>query len=84
MLRVMDTYRKSVDYYNSYGLKSASGSRKNRSANKKKNGESGTFWDLNWNDLNNHRLIIWEFYVLLHNLSSYKYANLKAFKTNYI
>jgi hypothetical protein len=48
MLRVMDTYRKSVDYYNSYGLKSTSGTRKNKSAHKKGNGESGsTFWDLN-------------------------------------
>jgi hypothetical protein len=30
MLRVMETYRKGVDFYNSYGLKSASGTRKNK------------------------------------------------------
>lgn len=30
MFKVLDTYRKSVDYYNSYGLKSADGPRKNK------------------------------------------------------
>mgnify|MGYP006872378907 CR=1 FL=1 len=54
MLRVMDTYRKSVDYYNSYGLKSADGSRKkNKSASKNNVDGKGTFWDLNWLDLHN-------------------------------
>jgi hypothetical protein len=48
MLKVMDTYRKSVDYYNSYGLKSADGSRKkNKSASKNNIDGKGTFWDLN-------------------------------------
>jgi hypothetical protein len=47
MLRVMETYRKSVDYYNSYGLKEASGARKNKSSDKKGASGSGTFWDLN-------------------------------------
>ena len=47
MLKVMETYRKSVDYYNSYGLKSADGSRNNKSGNSKQFSASTYQWGYN-------------------------------------
>lgn len=48
MLKVMETYRKGVEYYNSYGLKSASGTRKSKEGGKGSSANGGgTFWDLN-------------------------------------
>lgn len=49
MLRVMDSYRKSVDYFNSYGIKSrpfTAGNKNGEAANGKNNKGTGTFWDL--------------------------------------
>lgn len=47
MIKVMETYRKGVEYYNSYGLKSGSGARKGKDGSKSAGHGSGTFWDLN-------------------------------------
>lgn len=49
MFRVMDSYRKSVDYFNSYGIKSRpfTATSKNGEAGTGKNSKgTGTFWDL--------------------------------------
>lgn len=44
MLKVMDTYRKGVEYFNSYGLDENKNT--NPSKHKKITG-TGSFWDLN-------------------------------------
>lgn len=49
MFRVMDSYRKSVDYFNSYGIKSrpfTATSKNGEPGNGKNNKGTGTFWDL--------------------------------------
>jgi hypothetical protein len=47
MFKVMDTYRRSVDYFNSYGLKSADGSRKNKPGTNKPFSATSYAWGYN-------------------------------------
>lgn len=47
MFKVMDTYRKGVEYYNSYGLKADKNPKENAKGNKKQFTGKGSFWDLN-------------------------------------
>lgn len=48
MFKVLDTYRRSVDYYNSFGLKSADGTRKNKVEQSKPFSAANYKWGYNW------------------------------------
>lgn len=47
MLKVMETYRKGVEYYNSYGLNESSANVQKKTTGKNSNTGGGSFWDLN-------------------------------------
>ena len=48
MLKVMDNYKKGVEYFNSFGLEKQKGNGHSKKAAEKKITGDGTFWDLNW------------------------------------
>lgn len=47
MLKVMDNYKKGVEYFNSFGLENQKGNGHSKKAAEKKITGDGTFWDLN-------------------------------------
>ena len=48
MIKFLDTYKRSVDYYNSYGLDSApSSTRHSRQSTERMTTNVSSFWDLN-------------------------------------
>jgi hypothetical protein len=45
MLKVLDTYKKSVDYFNSFGLEGSSKTARSKKQDEEGRAKTNTFWD---------------------------------------
>ena len=48
LMKFLDTYKRGVDFYNSYGLKKDDKKAESNKPNTKKMNSTTSFWDLNW------------------------------------